>query len=64
MLRALHLAALSLVVCLSTVCLGISAHGLNHILHGFRNIPSDSSDHFALATSVVTLLVVIPLYVI
>jgi hypothetical protein len=63
MLHALHLAALSLVVCLSAVCLGISVHALNHSLGG-HDLPSDSFDHFAVAASVLTLLATIPLYVV
>jgi hypothetical protein len=63
MLHALHIAALSLVVCLSAVCLGISVHALNHSL-GDYDLPSDSFDHFAVAASVLTLLATIPLYVV
>jgi hypothetical protein len=61
MLHALHLAALGLVVCLSAVCLGISAHAVNY---SFGELDmADSFDRFALATSILTLLAAIPLYV-
>jgi hypothetical protein len=60
MLHALHLAALGLVACLSVVCLGISAHAVNFSIGEF-DIPADSFDRFALATSIITLLAAIPL---
>jgi hypothetical protein len=64
MQHALHLAVLSFVVCLSAVCLGISVRALYYSLEPYPTLPSDSSDRFALATSVLTLLTVIPLYVV
>jgi hypothetical protein len=60
MLHALHLTALGLVGCLSAVCLGISAHTINYNIGDF-DVTAGCFDLIALATSIITLLVTIPL---